>query len=165
MDKEISYLGDKKSLSFRFELTEILWYELWMLKFNRIPMLIQPLIEMKESEVLLHYPIGQYQTGMERGSSQLKEQYIRQLRQLAAILCPYFLEIEGLLLEENSSFYSLESKEWHFIYLPLKNKTKNQDFEFFQSLFQNKPKQFLQLEMIKEHSDFGLLPSLLTILE
>lgn len=149
---EEEYRGNQQFISCKLKAEEVLAFELLLLQYNSFPMLLSPGIQVSGEEVILSYEITDLKRGMSQNKEKKKE-YVMQIQKMAEYFRDYCLEMEGILINEESCFYSETEKQWKFLYLPLRQKENNGNISFLQDLFQEDPRKYLQLEMMKENRE------------
>lgn len=139
--------GENQLLEFVFAEGEIKEYELKLLQYCNIKGLLKPIVRRQEGQLFLQYNI----TGAELiKNEEAVRDYLNGLCAFRAKLAEYLLDLAGVLVFPQYSFYFGQG-EWRFVYLPLQDKSRNQDLSFFRSFFLEKPELFLQMEMMGEN--------------
>lgn len=131
-------------------------HERKMLQYCRIAGLIMPVFRFEDGQVIIEYDITDLEQEAERLRSGSKG-YRKQLKELIHTLPEYFLDGSGLIVSADNAYYSPESENWQFVFLPLKDKTNCQDLNFYHQLFAENPRQYLQMEMMKDKENLCLL--------
>lgn len=139
MGEEI-WIGTQKIWRWRIPDTEIREHELKMLEYQSIPDIISPAVQRENGEVILDYLLP-YSTEFS-----LKP-WVEKILRLWRRLPEYLLAVEGLWIGEGMDGAN-------FFYLPTGK--FNWDLDYFQKLFQNEARFFLQLEMMKESGEMTI---------
>lgn len=147
--------GERQILQFLFPKEELLECELRMLQYCRIPGLLKPICQFQDAMVSLCYDITDLEVPTLNRAKEM-ELYPKHFKKTAAKMAEYFLDAGGLVLAQEALFYQKEKKEWQFLFLPLCDKKDLQDMTFFRSFFQQQPRLFLQMEMMKDDKTLQL---------